>query len=158
VVKNGPVKISAKSDYAVRAMLALSGAVEDAPMKGEQIAEAQEIPLRFLENILRELGHNGLVNSRRGGDGGYWLGEPPDKITIAEIIRAVDGPLASVRGEPADELHYQGDAEPLQEVWIALRANIRDVLESVTVADVVAGELPEDVRAIARKPDVWEAR
>jgi Rrf2 family protein len=151
--------VSAKADYAVRAMIALAAdAADQGPVKGDRIADAQEIPLRFLENILGELRHVGLVQSRRGMDGGYWLARPPDDVTLAEIIRAVEGPLASVRGEPPNELSFTGAATPLRDVWIALRANIRDILESVTLADVVAGELPESVREIAARPEVWRAR
>ena len=153
------MRVSAKADYAVRAMVTLAAdGADKAPVKGDRIAEAQEIPLRFLENILGELRHAGLVQSRRGMDGGYWLAKPPDDVTLAEIIRAVEGPLASVRGEPPNELSFTGAAKPLREVWIALRANIRDILESVTLADVVAGDLPEPVREIAARPDVWRAR
>jgi len=152
------VRVSAKADYAVRAMIELVGGAEDAPLKGEVVSQSQDIPVRFLENILSELRHAGLVHSRRGTDGGYWLAKPPNAITIADIIRAADGPLATVRGEPADELDYAEDAKPLQEVWIALRANIREVLETVTLADVVGGELPEPVRSIASQPDVWQTR
>jgi len=135
-----------------------SGGEESSPVKGERIAGAQTIPLRFLENIVGELRHAGLVQSRRGIDGGYWLAKPPDDITLADIVRAVEGPLATVRGEPADELSFDGGAKPLRDVWIALRANIREILESVTLADVVSGELPEPVRAIAQHPDVWQPR
>jgi Rrf2 family protein len=153
------VRVSAKADYAVRAMVTLAAdGADKGPVKGDRIAEAQEIPLRFLENILGELRHAGLVQSRRGMDGGYWLAKPPDDVTLAEIIRAVEGPLASVRGEPPNELSFPGAAKPLQEVWIALRANIRDILESVTLADVVAGDLPDPVPEIAARPDVWRAR
>ena len=153
------MRVSAKADYAVRAMVTLAAdGAGKGPVKGDRIAEAQEIPLRFLENILGELRHAGLVQSRRGMDGGYWLAKPPDDVTLAEIIRAVEGPLASVRGEPPNELSFTGAAKPLREVWIALRANIRDILESVTLADVVAGDLPEPVREIAARPDVWRAR
>jgi Rrf2 family protein len=154
------VRVSAKADYAVRAMveLAAAGEGQDEPVKGDRIAEPQAIPVRFLENILAELRHAGLVQSRRGTDGGYWLAKSPDDITIAEIVRAVDGPLATVRGEPADELVLEGDARPLREVWIALRANIREILESVTLADVVSDDLPEPVRAIAEHPDGWQGR
>ena len=153
------MRVSAKADYAVRAMVTLAAdGAGKGPVKGDRIAEAQEIPLRFLENILGELRHAGLVQSRRGMDGGYWLARPPDDVTLAEIIRAVEGPLASVRGEPPNELSFTGAAKPLREVWIALRANIRDILESVTLADVVARDLPEPVREIAARPDVWRAR
>jgi Rrf2 family protein len=153
------VRVSAKAAYAVRAMIELaSGGEESDPIKGDRVAEAQAIPLRFLENILGELRHAGLVQSRRGADGGYWLAKPPDDITVADIVRAVEGPLATVRGEPADELNFEGGAQPLRGVWIALRANIREILESVTLADIVSGELPEPVRAIAEHPDVWQPR
>jgi Rrf2 family protein len=101
--------------------------------------------LRFLENILAELRHHGLVNSKRGADGGYWLARDPTQISLAETIRAVEGPLASVRGEPAEEISYGGVAESLQDVWIALRGGVRTVLDSVSLADVASGELPADV-------------
>jgi Rrf2 family protein len=139
------MRVSAKSDYAVRAAIVLARAEPDAPVKGEVIAEAQDIPMPFLENILSELRHHGLVHSKRGADGGYWLATPPERITIADIIRAVDGPLATVRGETADSLAYNAEAAPLLEVWLALRANVRAVLEGVTLAQVVAGELPDSV-------------
>ena len=154
------MRVSAKADYAVRAMveLASGGASEQAPAKGEALANAQDIPMRFLENILGELRTHGLVHSRRGSDGGYWLGREPDAITLADIIRAVEGPLATVRGESADELTYRGDAASLERVWLALRANIRQVLESVTLADVVAGALPEPIGTLAEHPEVTERR
>jgi Rrf2 family protein len=152
------VRISAKADYAVRAAVALAAADPDEAIKAEVIAEAQEIPPRFLENILGELRHSGIVQSRRGAEGGYRLGRPADEITIAEVIRAVDGPLATVRGDSADELDYRGEAAPLQEVWLALRANIRQVLETVTLAAVVEGDLPQPVRDLAAHPEAYEAR
>ncbi len=132
-------------------MLELVGGGDGTPIKGDLVAEAQEIPVRFLENILAELRHAGLVQSRRGADGGYWLARAPEEITVAEIIRAVEGPLATVRGEPAEELDYPDDAAVLKEVWIALRANIRQVLESVSLADLAGGEPPEVVKGIASR-------
>lgn len=155
--ENGSVRVSAKADYAVRAMIELAGGTEESPVARERIAEAQDIPFRFLETILTELRYAGLARGRTGTEGGYWLARPPAEITLAEIISEVDGPLASVRGEPPDELTFRGDAKPLQEVWIALRANVREVLESVTLADLVAGQLPEPVRRIASDPGVWQA-
>jgi Rrf2 family protein len=152
------VRISAKADYAVRAAVALAATDPDEPVKAEVIAEAQQIPPRFLENILGELRHNGIVQSRRGAEGGYRLSRPADDITIAEVIRAVDGPLATVRGDPADELDYRGEAIALQEVWLALRANIRQVLESVTLAAVVEGHLPPPVRYLASHPEAGQPR
>jgi Rrf2 family protein len=154
------MRVSAKADYAVRAMveLAAAGSSDVRPAKGEVVAAAQRIPMRFLENILGELRVHGLVHSRRGSDGGYWLAREPDAITLAEIIRAVEGPLATVRGEAADEVEYPGTSAPLRQVWLALRSNIREVLETVTLADVVSGELPEPIGALAKDPDAAEQR
>ena len=154
------MRVSAKADYAVRAMveLAAAGSSSERPAKGELLAAAQSIPLRFLERILSELRVHGLVQSRRGTDGGYWLARSADDITVAEVIRAVEGPLATVRGEPADELDYPGPSAPVREVWLALRVNIRQVLESVTLADVVAGKLPEPIDSLAQHPDAVEQR
>jgi Rrf2 family protein len=152
------VRVSAKADYAVRVMIELARGSEEKPIKAEVAAAAQRIPPRFLDNILNELGHHDLVNARRGAEGGYWLGRPADDITIAEIISAVEGPLATVRGEPADELEYADDAKALEDVWLALSANIRQVLESVTLADLVAGNLPEPIRGLAEHRDVSEPR
>jgi Rrf2 family protein len=153
------MRVSAKADYAVRAAMTLAaGASEEAPMKGEAISSAQTIPLPFLQNIFSELRHHGLVGSRRGAEGGHWLARPADDITIAEVIRAVDGPLASVRGESAEDLSYTGEAVALQKVWLALRANVREVLESVTLADLVAGELPEPVSRLSEHPDAVSDR
>jgi Rrf2 family protein len=150
------VRVSAKADYAVRAAVELAAA-EDGPVKGEAISVAQKIPVRFLENILGELRHAGLVQSQRGSEGGYWLSRPADDVTLAEIIRAVEGPLASVRGERPEDLEYRGEAEQLKEVWVALRANIREILESVTLADIAGRNLPEPVRTIVDHPEVWDA-
>ena len=141
------MRVTAKADYAVRAAVELAAAGEG-PVKGESIADAQEISLRFLESILGELRHAGLVRSQRGADGGYWLARPAAEISVADVIRAVEGPLASVRSEPPEELAYTGSAVPLREVWLALRVNIRAVLESVTLADVVAGRLPAEVTGL----------
>ena len=135
-------------------MVELASAGEG-PVKGERLSESQEIPLKFLENILGELKHAGLVRSQRGTEGGYWLAQPPDEITIADVIRAVEGPLASVRGEPPESLRYSGSAEPLGKLWVAVRANLREVLETVTVGDIAAGELPNLVDDITSDPQAW---
>jgi Rrf2 family protein len=148
------VRISAKVDYALRAVVELAAAAGN-PVKGERVAQAQEIPLKFLENILLELRHAGLVRSQRGAEGGYWLARSPDEITLAEVIRAVEGPLANVRGVRPDELEYAGSAEPLREVWIAVRARLRSVLERVTVADVARSELPTEIAALTEDPEAW---
>jgi Rrf2 family protein len=142
------VRVSAKADYAVRALVELATGGEGTPIKGEAISTAQDIPMPFLENILSELRHSGLVQSRRGAEGGYWLSRLPREVSIADVIRAVEGPLATVRGQPPDELRYTGSAEPLARVWTALRSNVRDVLENVTLADVVANELPPNVERL----------
>jgi len=149
------MRVSAKVDYALRAALELAAA-GDGPTKGERIAQAQDIPLRFLENILLELRHHGLVQSQRGAEGGYWLARPAEEITLAEIIRAVEGPLANVRGERPESVRYAGPAERLQDVWIAVRANLRGVLESVTLADVAGGELPDEIASISSDPEAWQ--
>jgi Rrf2 family protein len=147
--------VTAKVDYAVRAVVELAAAA-DGPVKGEAIAQAQDVPLRFLENILTELRHAGIVRSQRGAEGGYWLARPAEEITLAEVIRTVEGPIASIRSQRPNEVSYPGAAAPLQEVWIALRANMRAVLESVTLADVVSGELPAAVLSLTEEPEVWE--
>lgn len=148
------MRVSAKADYAVRAAVQLASAGEG-PMKGERLAKAQAIPIKFLENILGELRHAGLVKSQRGADGGYWLARPATEVTIADVIRAVEGPLASVRGESASDLDYAGPAEPLQDVWVAVRASLRQVLEHVTLADVATGSLPEHIAKLAADPEAW---
>jgi Rrf2 family protein len=152
------VRVSAKADYAVRAMLELVESADDRPIKGEALGAAEDIPVRFLENILAELRHAGLVHSRRGSDGGYWLGREAGEITVADVIRAVEGPLATIRGEPAEELDYPDGAKPLKDVWIALRTNIREILESVTLADLAGGGLPDQVRSIAARADLGSTR
>ena len=151
------MRVSAKADYAVRAACELAAAGEG-PVKGSKIAEAQDIPLNFLENILADLRHDGLVRSQRGAEGGYWLAKPAEDITVADVIRAVEGPLASVRGNPPEELHYGGHAEALQRVWIALRKNLRGVLEVVTLADIAGGRLPGHVDSLAEDPEAWTTR
>jgi Rrf2 family protein len=152
----GPtLQVTAKVDYAVRAMVELAAA-DGGPVKGEAIATAQGVPFRFLENILLELRHARLVRSQRGAEGGYRLARPAETITIADVIRTVEGPIASIRSERPDELSYAGPAAPLRDVWVALRASMRSVLESVTLADVAKGELPAEVLCLTAQPDVWE--
>jgi Rrf2 family protein len=151
------MRISAKVDYAVRAALELAAAGDD-PVKGDAIAEAQDIPLKFLENILGELKHHGVVASRRGAQGGYWLAKPAEEISLADVVRAVEGPLATVRGQGPESLVYRGEAEPLQKVWIAVRANLRAVMEETSLADVVADELPVQITGLAEPADAWAPR
>ena len=149
------MRISAKADYAVRAAVELAAAGNEKPVKAERIANAQGIPLNFLENILGELRHAGIVRSHRGADGGFRLAKPAADITIADVIRAVEGPLAYVRGTRPEDLEYRGAAASLQQVFVALRASLRAVLEEVTLADVAAGELPTSVLALTDDPDAW---
>ena len=149
------MRVSAKADYALRATIELA-AGGDGPVKGERIAQAQQIPLKFLENILGDLRHAGLVRSQRGVDGGYWLARPAEAITVAEVVRAVEGPIANVRGIGPEQVTYAGSAERLRDVWIAVRANLRAVLEEVTISDLARGELPPSVDALARDPDAWQ--
>jgi Rrf2 family protein len=148
------MRVSAKVDYALRACAELAAAGEG-PVKGDRLAQAQAIPFKFLENILLDLKHAGLVQSQRGAEGGYWLSLPPEEISLADVIRAVEGPIANVRGKRPELVEYGGPAAALQQVWIAVRANLRAVLEIVTVADLAGGRLPDEVAAIAADPDAW---
>jgi Rrf2 family protein len=152
------MRISAKADYAVRAAVELAAAPDQKPITAERLATAQQIPLNFLENILGELRHAGIVRSQRGADGGFRLAKPADQVTIADIIRAVEGPLASVRGGPPEETAYPGPSAALPRVWIAVRANLRKVVEHVTVADVASGRLPRAIDKLAEDPEAWVTR
>jgi Rrf2 family protein len=152
------MRISAKADYAVRAVAELAAADGVKPVKAERIANAQGIPLNFLENILGELRHAGVVRSHRGAEGGFRLAKPADKVTVADVIRAVEGPLASVRGGPPEDASYQGAATSLPRVWIAVRANLRRVMEQTTIADIAASKLPASVEALTEDPGAWVTR
>ncbi len=157
------MRTTAKVDYAVRAAIELARAhptdgSRPAPLTRQAMADAQTIPSKFLEHILTDLKRSGLVGSVRGADGGYWLTRPPETITMADLIRAVEGPLADVRGERPDALDYPDDLAVLQRAWIAVRANLRAVLERVTLADLRDGKLPAEVEALAGHPDAWVTR
>jgi Rrf2 family protein len=151
------LQVSAKTDYALRAAAELARAAteESGPVKGEWISEAQRIPKKFMENILHDLKRAGIVRTRRGASGGYWLARPAEEISLAEVIRAVEGPLANVRGEWPEAVEYPGAAEALKDVWIAVRANLRAVLESVTLADIADGNLPKPVTVLTQDPEAW---
>jgi Rrf2 family protein len=149
------MRVSAEVDYAVRAGAELAAAEGQGPVKGDLIARAQGIPLKFLENILLDLKHAGIVQSQRGAEGGYWLAKAADDVSVADIIRAVEGPIANVRGERPEQVEYSGAAQHLRDVWIAVRGNLRAVLETVTLADLAAGRLPDEVAQIASDPDAW---
>jgi len=159
---NGPVRLSARVDYALRAVaelaLAATGAPDVAavrPVTAEQLAGAQGIPPKFLESILLQLRRGGIVTAQRGPDGGYRLARPAGEISLADVIRVVDGPLANVRGHRPEQVDYHGAAQALQDVWIALRASEREILDLVTLADVAAGTLPARVVALTRTPGAW---
>lgn len=151
------MQVSARVDYAMRAAAELAQAASEGvgPLKGDRISEGQGIPKKFMENILLDLKHSGIVRTQRGAAGGYWLAQPPEEISLADIFRAVEGPLANVRGEYPETVEYRGAAKPLTEVWIAVRANLRAVLETVTLADLVEGSLPKPVLSLTRDPEAW---
>jgi Rrf2 family protein len=151
------MRLSARADYGLRAAIELA-ASGSGHVTSDQLAKAQQIPAKFLEAILTQLRRAGLVRSQRGPDGGFWLARPASEIALADIIRAIDGPLLGVRGELPENLGYIGAAEPLQTVWIALRANERAILEEVTLEHVVTGDLPESVRKLADLPGSWKTR
>jgi Rrf2 family protein len=152
------MRISAKADYAVRAVVELAAADGEKPVKAERIATAQGIPLNFLENILGELRHAGVVRSHRGAEGGFRLARPAEQVTVADVIRAVEGPLASVRGGPPEDASYNGAASSLPRVWIAVRVNLRRVMERVTIADIASSELPASVQELTEDPGAWVTR
>jgi Rrf2 family protein len=150
--------VTAKADYAVRAVVELASSSQGSPRKVDEVAQAQAIPVSFLENILTQLRSAGIVRSQRGPEGGYWLAKPAEEVNLAQIIRAVEGPLVGVRGQRPEEIEYVGSAESLQQVWVALRASLRKVLEHVTVAEVASGKLPKDVLALTRQEEAWQTR
>jgi Rrf2 family protein len=150
--------VTAKADYAIRALVELADSSQVSPRKVDELARAQDIPVSFLENILTQLRSSGIVRSQRGPEGGYWLAQPSDEVNLAQVIRAVEGPLVGVRGQRPEEVEYPGSAESLREVWLALRVNLRKVLEHVTVADVASGKLPKEIVALTRQEDAWQTR
>jgi Rrf2 family protein len=158
--QNAAMRVTAKVDYAVRAatMLATQASIDGKPLKGDQIATAQSIPVKYLENILSDMRSAGIVRSQRGAEGGYWLARPAEQIMVADVIRAIEGPLAHVRGERAEELDYPAGTGALQEMWVAVRASLRAVLDHVSLADVAQGTLPAEVKALAADPDAWLPR
>ena len=149
------MRVSAKADYAVRAVLELASASDAKPLKREQISAAQKIPSKFLETIMLELKHAGIVKSTRGAEGGYALARPAEDISVADVIRAVDGPLANVRGERVETVEYTGAAEALRDVWVAVRASLRRVLESTSLQDIVERDLPVAVHELTEDPEAW---
>ena len=158
---NGTLHISARVDYGMKALMELTAVAGEDParlVKADSLARDQEIPPKFLENILRSLRQAGIVASQRGADGGFRLDRPAEEVTVADVIRALDGPLAAVRGAPPEEIVYTGNAEHLREVWIATRAALREVLEHVTLADIAAGQFPSPVGSLLDTPGAWKRR
>jgi Rrf2 family protein len=151
---NGSMRLSARMDYAVRAALELA-ANEGQPMKSDEIAAAQGIPHSFLENILADLRHAGLVSSQRGAEGGHWLTRPASEIAVADVLRVEGGNLADIHGTRPESVEYEGAATRLREVWVAARTAYRKVLESVTLAEIVSGELPDPISRMLSDPDSW---
>ncbi|HLL67685.1 MAG TPA: Rrf2 family transcriptional regulator [Micromonosporaceae bacterium] len=166
------MRLSARVDYALRAMAELAAATGAAPdaavpaagdepvrsarlVTADRLAAVQEIPPKFLESILLQLRRGGIVTAQRGPEGGYRLARPADEISLADIIRVIDGPLANVRGHRPEELGYHGAAASLQEIWIALRASEREILELVTIDDVATGKMPDRVRDLSADPRAW---
>jgi Rrf2 family protein len=150
------MQISARSDYALRALLTLAAA-ED-PMTAEELANSQSLPVNFLEAILLDLRRGGILASRRGRIGGYRFARDPDDVTPADVIRILDGPLAGIRGERPENTTYVDAAEPLQQLWVALRANIRTVLEGVSIGQLARGEIPRKLVKLIENPDAWTPR
>lgn len=154
--------ISTRVDYAVRTMIEIAhrceGAAAGTPsrvVKADVIAKTQAIPPKVLETVFADLRRGGLLQSRRGPDGGYWLARPAAEISVADVIRAVEGPLASVRGQAPEDVRYQGVAQPLQHVWIAVRVSLRSVLERVSIADIAADALPDIITVYTADPRAW---
>jgi Rrf2 family protein len=152
------VRVSARADYAIRALLELTAAEEGSSIRGEAIARSQHIPPKYLENLLADLRRARLVASQRGVNGGYRLARPASAITLADVIRAIDGPLAGVRDSAPEDVAYEGPATTLRDVWVALRASMRTVLEAASLADVAAGRLPASIKRLLREPDAWTRR
>lgn len=157
VCDDASVYISARVDYATRALVALATAPPGTGLKGETIAGGQGLPTRFVENILGDLRRAGFVTSQRGNVGGYRLARPAAEIALADVFRSLEGPLAEVRGVRPEQATYEGPAEHLLDAWVAVRAALRLVLESITVADVASGRFPARVRRLIADPEAWRA-
>jgi Rrf2 family protein len=149
------MRVSARADYALRAAAELATASDGARMKREALGSRQNIPIEFLESVLLDLKHAGIVQSQRGASGGFRLARPPEEITLADVIRAVDGPMADVRGDRPERIEYTGAAYHLQHIWIALRSSLREILEGTTLRDLVDGDLTPEIRRLTDAPDAW---
>jgi Rrf2 family protein len=156
-VHDGDVQISARGDYAVRAALSLASAYPSL-LSTQVIAQQQAMPRKFLEAVLADLRRAGIVRAQRGPEGGYTLARPPQEVTVGAILRAADGPLAGVRGLRPEETQYEGAAENLPRLWVAVRAAVREVVDEVSLAELVSGRMPAHVRKLTTRPDAWESR
>jgi Rrf2 family protein len=154
---DGGVQISARGDYAVRAALSLAHTYPSL-MSAQAIAQDQEMPRKFLEAVLADLRRAGVVRAQRGAEGGYTLSQPPRDVTIGQILRAVDGPLAGVRGMRPEETQYSGAAENLPNLWVAVRSAVREVVDEVSLAELISGRMPAHVRKLTTRPDAWQPR
>jgi Rrf2 family protein len=155
------MEVSARVDYALRALIELVHYSREEPRRlvsCDSLATNLHIPAKFLENTLRSLRQSGIVVSQRGAEGGFRLARAADEITVADVIRALDGPLAAVRGGPPEDAIYEGRSEHLRDVWVATRAALRDVLEHVTLADIESGQMPEAVTTYLASPGAWKRR
>ncbi len=154
---NGGMHVSAKVDYAMRALLVIAqeSGENGTLIKGDHLASEQAIPARFLEGILRQLRQAGIIASQRGAEGGYRLARAASDITVADVVRALDGPLADVRGDRPENADYDGAAEHLREVWVATRAALRGVLDHVTLEQIAGGDLPPSVTALTQDTAAW---
>ena len=148
--------ISARADYALRALVTL--AVEGRPMTADELARAEDLPVNYLENILLDLRRAGVVASRRGPDAGYRFVRPPGEVSAADVLRSLEGPLAEVRGLRPEASSYSEAAAPVQELWVAVRASLRTVLEQVTIEDMARSRLPRHVKKLLADPDAWKSR
>jgi Rrf2 family protein len=151
------VQISARGDYAVRAALSLAAAYPSL-MSAAAVAADQDMPRKFLEAVLADLRRAGIIRAQRGAEGGYTLAQPPREVTVGMILRAVDGPLAGVRGLRPEQTRYEGAAHNLPDLWIAVRAAVRDVVDEVSLAELVSGKMPSHVKRLTTRPDAWQPR
>lgn len=149
------MRVSARADYALRACAELASTEPGERLKRDLIASRQDIPVEFLESVLLSLKHAGIVQSQRGASGGFRLARPPGQISLADVIRAVDGPMADVRGDRPETIEYPGPARHLQDIWVALRASLREILEGTSLDDLVQGRLSPEVQRLTRHPEAW---
>ena len=150
------MRVSAKSDYALRALIEMARSDAEQATSAEELSRRQDIPHGFLQAILADLRRSGIVRSQRGQSGGWRMDRVPSEVSVADVIRAVDGPLVSVYGLRPEAVSYNEQAEVLQRVWIAARSSLREVFEEVSIADLAAGDLPAQVAERTTDDDAWQ--